>query len=265
MAVRTGQVQAAEISNLSGMAASWRNPGVLFALNDMTEARVYALAPDGRLLARFALASAGAVDLEDMGVGPCSGGTCVYLADIGGNLSPRTEFAILRIAEPTVSAAGSTGTTMVTFERFRFAYPDGSHNAEGLLVDPGSGAIYVVTKLAAGQASAVYGLPNPLSATALNMARKIADLSVPRSGDMPATAASAHPCGRGFLVRTGNTAYEFRIAAGAAFESAFAVTPTAVPVGTEPQSEAISYRTDGLGYYSSGETASAPIFAVACQ
>ena len=66
-------------------------------------------------------------------------------------------------------------------------------------------------------------------------------------------------------MRTGNTAYEFRIALGAAFESAFTVTPTAVPVGTEPQSEAISYRADGLGYYSSGETASAPIFAVGCQ
>jgi hypothetical protein len=257
-------VQAAELANLSGMAASWRNPGVLFALNDMTEARVYALAPDGRLLARFQLASAGAVDLEDMGVGPCSGGTCLTLADIGGNLSARTEFALYRIAEPAVPAAGSSTVTTVSFERFRFAYPDGSHNAEGLLVEPTSGAIYVVTKLAAGQASAVYGLPHPLSATALNMARKVADLPVPRAGDMPATAASAHPCGRGFLVRTGNTAYEFRIAAGAAFESAFAATPTAVPAGTEPQSEAITYRPDGLGYYSSGEMGSAPIFAVAC-
>jgi hypothetical protein len=82
---------------------------------------------------------------------------------------------------------------------------------------------------------------------------------------MPATSTSAHPCGRGFILRTGNTAYEFRIAAGAAFESAFAVTPTVVAAGTEPQSEAITYRPDGLGYYTSGETASAPIFAVACR
>jgi hypothetical protein len=257
-------VQPTDLNNLSGMSASWRNPGVLFAHNDMTRADVYALGRDGKLLARFSLANAGAVDIEDMAVGPCPTGTCVFLADIGGNISARTEFAIFRIAEPEVSTTGTGATTTVTFEKFRFAYPDGSHNAEGLLIEPKSGAAYVVTKLAAGQPSAIYRLTQPLSATTLNMATKVADLTVPRTGDMPATSASAHPCGRGFLIRTGNTVYEFRIDGSAAFETAFAVAPVAVPAGTEPQSEAISYAPDGRGYFSSGETAAAPIYEVRC-
>jgi hypothetical protein len=152
----------------------------------------------------------------------------------------------------------------VTFERFPFTYPDGQHNAEGLLVEPKTGALYVITKLAAGMPSAVYALPHPLAATG-NMAHKVADLPVPKSGDSPATSASAHPCGTGFLLRTSERVYEFRIAAGAAFETAFAATPVSISSATEPQSEAISYQPDGRGYFSSGETASAPLFQVSCQ
>jgi hypothetical protein len=264
--VRTGQTPA-ELDNLSGIAASWRNPGVLFAHNDMTQATVFALATDGHLLARFALVNAGAVDIEDIAVGPCPAGNCLYLADSGGNLSAsRVEFAIYRLTEPVVPAAATTATTNVSFERFRFVYPDGAnHNAESLLVDPATGALYIITKVAAGQPSTAYALPSPPSTSGANTLRKVADLPVPRSGDSPATAAAAHPCGLGFLLRTNGIAYEFRIAAGAPFESAFSVSPVVVPTATEPQSEAITYRADGKGYFTSGETAAAPIFAVGCQ
>jgi len=262
----TGHVVPTALANLSGIAVSWKNANVLFAHNDMTQAHVFALDPAGQQLGRYALPNAGAVDIEDMAIGPCAaaGGTCIFLADIGGNLGARSEFAIFRLAEPQVPATPSTATTQVTFERFPFTYPDGQHNAEGLLVEPRSGAIYIVTKVAAGMPSAVYALPNPLGATG-NMARKVADLPVPKSGDSPATSASAHPCGLGFLLRTSERVYEFRIAAGAAFETAFAATPVMVSSATEPQSEAISYQPDGRGYFSSGETAAAPIFHVLCQ
>ena len=261
----TGRVQVADLDNLSGLAVSWKNPGVLFAHNDMTQAHVFALAPDGRLLARYSLANAAAVDIEDIGVGPCAaaGGTCLFLADIGGNLGTRPEFAIFRLAEPQVPVTASATTMPVTFERIPFTYPDGQHNAEGLLVEPKTGALYIVTKVAAGMPSAIYALPHPLAASG-NMARKVADLPIPKSGDSPATSSSAHPCGLGFLVRTSERVYEFRIAAGAAFETAFAVTPVSLPSATEPQSEAISYRPDGRGYFSSGEMPSAPIFEAAC-
>ena len=206
------------------------------------------------------------MDIEDIGVGPCPAGTCVYLADVGGNLSAsRVEFAIYRITEPAVPAGGSSATTNVSFERFRLAYPDGAnHNAESLLVDPASGALYIITKVTDTQPSTAYALPNPPSATASNTLRRIVDLTVPRPGDTPATSASAHPA-VWVLLRTNKVAYEFRIAAGAPFESAFAVTPVVVPTATEPQSEAIAYRPDGKGYFTSGETAAAPIFAVTCE
>ena len=69
----------------------------------------------------------------------------------------------------------------------------------------------------------------------------------------------------GFLLRTNNTLYEFRIPVGTAFEEAFFATPVEVPVATEQQGEAVTYRPDGSGYYTTSEGSSPPINAVSCD
>lgn len=264
--VLLANVGVAELAELSGIAASTRNPGVLFAHNDRARAVVYALAEDGTLRGRFTMQESGAVDVEDLAVGPCPGGSCLYLADIGGNISPRTEYAILRMVEPELPSAASAPDTSVEYERFRFRYDDAaSHNAEGLLVDPQSGAVYVVTKVADGDPSSVYRLPHPLLADQLNVAAEVTALPVPRAGDMAASAAAAHPCGGGFLVRTYNAIYEFRGPAGATLEDAFAAEPTTLSAGDEPQSEGIAYLPDGRGFVTAGEGAGAPIFRSLCR
>lgn len=264
--VLLANVQVAELDALSGIAVSARNAGTLYAHNDRTSSALFALGFDGQLRARYALSGVTTVDLEEVAVGPCPAGSCVFIADIGGNIGARNEYALLRAPEPDVSAASAAGaaTPLAGLERFPFTYEDGMHNAEGILIDPDGGALYVVTKLAAGQASSVYALPDPLAAAG-NVARKVADLPVPRAGDSPATATSAHPCGRGFLLRTNRQLYEFRIASGMPFTAAFAVDPIALAAGDEPQSEAVSYLPDGSGFVSSGETAAAPIYRSLCR
>jgi hypothetical protein len=260
-----GRVQLAELDQLSGIAVSSYDASVLFAHNDRTSTTVFALGLDGAVLARFELQGVTTVDLEDIAVGACPSGSCLYVADIGGNLAPRDEYAILRAPEPVVDPSAPSATPVpLEVERFRFAYEDGSHNAEGILIDPGSGAVYVVTKEAAGQPSHVYRLSDALDADALNVATKVADLPVPRAGDSPATASSAHPCGAGFLLRTNAQLYEFRIDPAEPFERAFAAEPVSIPAGTEPQSEGVSYLPDGRGFVSCGEMADAPIYRSTC-
>jgi hypothetical protein len=111
----------------------------------------------------------------------------------------------------------------------------------------------------------VYRLPDAPSTSLLNRAAKVAQLPIPAAGDTPVTAAAAHPCGLGFLLRSNSRVYEFRIAAAAAFETAFKVTPTLLAMPMEPQSEAIDYLPDGRGFVSSGEGANAPIYETQCQ
>jgi hypothetical protein len=260
---RAGQITVASLNTLSGIGVSRRNPGVLYVHKDMTQAAFFAVSEAGVLLGTYPLPGATVVDLEDMAVADCPAGTCVYLADIGGNLGARPDFAVLRAPEPVVSPTQAAVTVSVTFERLTFTYPDGQHNAESLLVDPNTDALYVVTKVAAGQASAVYRLPAAFGAT--GVAQKVADLTVPRAGDQPATSSSAHPCGAGFLLRTNNTLYEFRIPVGAPFEDAFRAAPVTVPVASEPQGEAVAYRADGRGYVTTGEGAMPAINAVRCR
>jgi hypothetical protein len=265
-------VQPAELSALSGLALSRAQPEIVFAHNDRNRPVVYALDLQGGLHARIELDGAVVSDVEDIAVGPCEAGNCVYLADIGDNAAARSEYAILRFAEPRVPDTPGSAAMTVSFERLRFRYEDGSHNAEGLMVAP-DGTLYVVTKLApasggrvaATGVSRIFRLPAPLSTTEVAIGVEVATLTIPASGELALSGAAAHPCGLAFLARTYDRVYEFRARPGAAFEAAFTVTPAVVAMPDEAQSEGIDYRPDGRGFASSGEGAGAPIVLTGCQ
>jgi hypothetical protein len=270
--MQTGTVAPTELDALSGLAVSRKRPEILFAHNDHDRAVVYALDRTGVLRARIGLQDAMASDIEDIAIGPCEGESCIYLADIGDNAATRSEYALLRFTEPDVPSGPSVSDIQPPFERFGFQYEDGSHNAEALMVAP-DGTVYVVTKLAPGSGgsvaatgpSSVYRLSPPFSSSTSAVAVKVATLPIPAGDDLAASAAAAHRCGLGFLVRTYNRVYEFRTPKDGGFEDAFAVVPVSVAMPAEPQSEGIDYLGDGRGFVSSGEGANAPIQMTACR
>jgi len=268
---QTGTVGPSDLEALSGLAVSRLQPEIFFAHNDHDRPVVYALDLQGREHARITLTGATATDIEDIAVGPCGAGTCVYLGDIGDNSAQRSEYAVLRFPQPMVPDSPGQAAMTASFERFRFTYEDGSHNAEGLMVAP-DGTVYVVTKLAPGSGgrvaatgpSSIYRVPSPLATGTVARATKVATLTVPASGDLAASGAAAHPCGAGFLLRAYDRVYEFSTPAGMGFEAAFTAVPKVVAMPNEPQSEAIDYRADGRGFITSGEGAGAPIFQTSC-
>src|SRR6185312_841476 len=71
------------------------------------------------------------VDYEDIAVGPCAAGHCVFVADIGDNDALRPSCVLYRLPEPA-----KLGSAELTPEALPFVYPDGPHNAETLLVHP---------------------------------------------------------------------------------------------------------------------------------
>jgi hypothetical protein len=256
---RSGSFDSNTLDAISGMAASWRNRGILYVHNDGDDPVFYALTEAGDLRGTFTIRDASPIDLEDMAVGPCAAGeparaesSCIYLADVGNNREPRTEFSLYRGREPVVSLTGPPVSASLGAQRFTFSYVDGPHNAESLVVDPGGGDIFIITKEEAGEPSAAYRLET-FEPGVLNRAVKVALLPVPARDDQPATAAAAHPCGTGFLLRTSTRLYEFRIAPGVPLVEAFRVAPVVVPSGAEFQSEAVTYRPDGRAYFTTGE------------
>ena len=270
---QSGVIAASELDALSGLALSRSQPDILFAHNDHDRPVVYALDLQGQLHARLALEDAEAQDIEDIAVGKCDTKICVYLADVGDNAAQRGEYSILRFPEPTVPSTPGNAQQSPTFEQLRFRYEDGSHNAESLLVAP-NGNLYIITKLAPGSGgnvdatgpSTVYRIEaGAFAAGGVAQAAKVSTLSVPLSGEPALSAAAAHPCGLGFVVRTYDRVYEFLVPPAAAdFEAAFSATPQIVARPAEPQSEGIDYLADGRGFVTSGEGMSAPLMLTQC-
>jgi hypothetical protein len=243
----------APVVELSGLAASRTQLGVLYAHNDSGDsARFFALSStDGRLLQEFSVEGAMNRDWEDIAVGPCASGSCVFLGDIGDNNRVRTDYAIYVVAEPVV---GGGAISSVTALRLPFQYPAGvKNNSEALVVDPFSGRPYVITKEpGASQPSVVFRFPMPLTPGTQVTLEKVATLPVPGPTDSQLTGADVSPCGDALLLRMYNRLVLLR-SDGGSFESSFSGMPTNVPVASEGQGEAVAFASDGRSYFTASE------------
>jgi hypothetical protein len=145
-------IQVPELSEGSGVAASKRSRGLLWAHNDSGEPVLIALDAKGRVQRRVRVPGAKVDDWEAIAVGPCPAGSCIYIGDIGDNGARRRDITIYRLAEPAEAAGSVDGADVL-----RARYPDEAHDAEALLVTP-KGDLLIVTKGESGPV-ALYRLP----------------------------------------------------------------------------------------------------------
>jgi hypothetical protein len=146
------------ITESSGLARNASHDGY-WTVNDSGDGGVvYALNDKGKVTGSFRYA-ASPTDVEALAVY----GKRLYVADIGDNKEKRDFITVYYFTNPPTD--GST----VKFRSYDFAYPDGAHDAETLLVD-GAGRLYIVTK---GKKGAIYAAPGLPSRTALNRLVKI--------------------------------------------------------------------------------------------
>jgi hypothetical protein len=241
----------------SGLAYSGRHAGVLYTHNDSGDsARFFAIDENANVLSEFHLDGVTAYDWEDIAVGPCPTGSCVYVADSGdGNLS-RDHYTIYRIAEPEVIPTDGSAVS-VRYESFHFVYPDegGRHNSEALMVHPQTGRVFVTIKM--GGRPSTYELPQPLVDGQTQTLVQVGILPLPPQ-DSIVTAADFHPCGDRMLVRTVQSLFELS-APGQPVEALFRAAAVKVPLASdEPQGEAVTYARDGSRYFTTSETGAHP-------
>ena len=152
--VQVGTLTPGNLTEVSGIVGGHPSD-TLWVHNDSGDsARFYAISPSGTLLGTFLLAGAGAVDWEDMAIGPKpGGGSYLYFGDIGDNNADRAEIAVYRVTEPQ----STTGATIAAVDQAvaRLQYPGGARNAESLLVDPQTGELFIITKGAAPRCTAL--------------------------------------------------------------------------------------------------------------
>lgn len=257
---RTGSVPAV-LEELSGIAASRRHPGVYWAHNDSNNAgALFAIDESGRVRARFPLRGLRPRDAEDVAVGPCARNdprSCIYLADTGDNLHRRREVWIARVPEPD-----ALDGRVLDLEADSFRYPDGPRDAEGLVVDPRSAVLYVITKSLDGLGQ-VYRLDD-LAARGGGHAVPIVTLPAPGAFARFTTGADAHPDGDRVLLRTYTSAWELVRPGARSLEEVFRALPVEVTAAAQRQGEGIAYTADGRGYVLAGEGSGSALYRVEC-
>jgi hypothetical protein len=243
----TGHVNTTAAEELSGLVLSRSQARVLWTHNDSGDrARVFAVAPNGRLRADITVTGAENDDWEDIALGPAPGaGDALYIGDIGDNKQERSAVVVYRASEPRVG--GGAPSASVPAQPLRLRYPDGAQNAEALLVDPSSGALVIVTKDPGGNAR-VYAADNPSAGATTTMRRagrvRLGDGRAVTAGDVSAN-------GRTIVLRTSDGAFVWSRRRDESLVSALRRRPCAARANllVEGQGEALALTPDGRAFY----------------
>ena len=199
-------VQIPELPEASGVAVSRSVPGRLWAHNDSGEAQLFALDVHGKVTSRVQVTGAKVEDWEAMAAGPCPGGSCLFIGDIGDNSAKRQSVTVYRVAEPSGNDAAIKGA-----EAIEMKYPDGAHDAEALLVTP-DGSILIVTKGETGPVN-VYRAPASARPGATVTLERIGDsIHGKATQEQRITDGAVSPDGQWVALRTRGSLVFFRTA-----------------------------------------------------
>jgi len=238
------------INESSGIALA---DGVYWTHNDGPVNKFYAVNSGGYTLATFTVPNqpTSGSDWEDMATGTDEQGVpSLFFGDIGDNGRTRKEIAVVRVARPKVDTAKlavvGTATNVV---RYRFTYPDGAHDAESLLVQPGTNRIFIVSKAAGG---GIYSAPAKPSTTTVNTLTKIGTVTIPG-----ATGASFSTDGKKMVVRQYRNAALYTVNNGD-LTAAIKTTPVSLTMPSQLQGEAITFAPGSSTFVLSSEGQYAP-------
>jgi len=247
---KVGTVTHPEARELSGIAASRRNLGVLWTHNDSGDSeRLFAISSTAVYLGTYIVSGNNQHDWEDIAVGPGpeSGLTYLYIGSVGGNTGRHSIYAY-RIPEPLVSPDQSPQSVpFASVTKLRMQYPGvEQYNAETFMVDPLTHDIYVVTKSWTGYAK-VFRYPAADQDPAITFTLQLVKtLKLPGG----ATGGDFSPAGDEIVIKGYEYTYLWQRPRGATVAEAVRTTPCEIPHGP---GEAIGFAADGSGYFTVAE------------
>ena len=232
------------VDEASGIADSKLNTGYLWVHEDSGNPPVITLISNtGVYKKSIFIKGATNRDWEDMilGPGPQENVKYIYLADVGDNSEVNSSYFIYRFPEPSI-----TTDSIFTWDKITFRYPDGSHDAEAIMMDNISKDIYIITKRDA--TSKIYKLPYPQNMTGVITATFIAELIF-----TGATSAATSFDGSEIVIKTYTDIYYWKRQVGETIEAAVAKPSISLAYVVEPQGESICFKNDNSGFFTLSE------------
>lgn len=194
--VTTGMVADPALDELSGLAVSRLNPGILWTHEDSGGAAdLYALDHSGATVATLHLLGVANEDWEDLAIGPCDAGWCITVGDIGTLGTDRADFSVLVVPEPTLDGTPDWSETPTVRP---FTWPDGPEDAESLALFPDGTPLIVSKRMDA--TAGLFSLPS--GATVLTPLGEVATGTADEGLAASATAADLSTDGTVLLLRT---------------------------------------------------------------
>ena len=245
------------LDEISGMAASVKNPGCFWVHNDSgDEARIFLINTEGQIVCTVTMDTdyyyTDNRDWEDIAVGPgpTDGETYIYIGEIGDLNKKYSEKYIFRIIEPEINTGtlnsrlriGKDDISTITFD-----YEDGSRDAEILMIDPLTKDLFIVTKRE--ERVQIYELSYPQNydeKVILTKSPVTLPFRLANGGDISAD-------GKEILIKNLKNVYYWKRKEGESIHDALSRPGEKLPYIEEPQGEAIAWFRDGSAYLTVSE------------
>lgn len=264
---QAGRIEPAALSEVSGLAASRREPALYWAHNDSGHpAELYGLDSQGRLRRQVAVTAAASIDWEDLASFELDGQAWLAIADTGDNFQWRGQVAIHVLPEP---APEQTATAPA--REIRFRYEDGPRDCEALAADPAGRRFLLVDK--GRHPAGLYAIPMDAPAGRTAVAQRLADLPslwpdpLPPAAPIGAsryrgavTAMDLSADGRRLLLLTYTHLALFERAADEDWAQAARRPPRLLRLPAQKLFEAVAFDPAGIGALLGREGIGTPLF-----
>lgn len=251
--LHSANIISRELDEISGIVNGRKNTSLVYVHEDSgNSASVYAYDKYGVFKGLFSLVGVNNKDWEDIaiGPGPIEGETYIYVADFGDNAAVRASVIIYRFPEPQLNENDFTSEfqkNITNFDIIEYQYPDGSRDAEALMLDTETKDLIIVTKRE--PFVHVYALPFPQKTDAVNKAIFYGNLPLKRI-----VAGDISPDNTQLLLKDYGAIYLWNIEENGPIRTMFNTIPEKVEYSPEVQGEALGWEHDGNGYFTISET-----------
>jgi hypothetical protein len=275
-AASPGALQDRALREASGVVRSLQHPGVLWSFNDSGgQPSLFALDTTGVARGVVQVSGARNRDWEAAAAGPCPDGVCLYIGDLGDNLSRHPSVTVWRIPEPAPPGAGAVASSEPA-TALHLRYDGGPRDVEAMWVDADT-VLWLATKRplrgAAGERrpSLLYRVrPDAWGGRDTVLAELVDSLpNVPRRSDatLITDAALSHPLGADstearLAVRSLHVLWVFAVGARSGRPLTLEARCDLRPLG-EVQGEGVTWLPDGRVLLTS-EQRGAPLHTGRC-